>query len=107
MNFIKDIYLISASHDSTIILWDFLNKSVIYTLNYHTRSVECLALSQDAKYLVSGSRDRQIIIWKMELKAITTDLGNALYRKVVFSKNIYLFVTENVDNSLCVWDLEN
>jgi len=59
-------YLISASSDKTIKVWNLQKNKVEKTLTGHDWKVLTIALSKDGKYLVSGSNDGSLKLWEFE-----------------------------------------
>lgn len=55
--------LASASHDRSVVLWDFASKSMIKQLFGHTQSVYCVDFSNSGEHMASGSADNSVIIW--------------------------------------------
>jgi len=57
-------YLISASEDRSIKLYDFETKTLVHNLlRAHTDSVLALAVTPNSKYLLSASADKNIKIF--------------------------------------------
>ncbi len=52
----------SASHDSTIRLWDSSGKALL-ALRGHEKDVRGLAFSPDGKTLATGGIDRNVTLW--------------------------------------------
>ena len=70
-DFVKSIllvgkFLFSGSADAHIRQWDTTTGECVRDLKAHTRSVECLAISEDGKKLFSASSDRTIRQWDVE-----------------------------------------
>ncbi|XP_076459006.1 uncharacterized protein LOC143292527 isoform X2 [Babylonia areolata] len=59
-------YLVSASTDGTLKLWDMETERHIDTLSGHTDEVWCCAISPDSEIIVSGSRDKTIRLWRLK-----------------------------------------
>jgi WD40 repeat protein len=59
-------YLFSGSADSHIRQWDIQTGECVRDLKAHSRSVECLAVSEDGRSLFSASSDRSIRKWNIE-----------------------------------------
>jgi WD40 repeat protein len=57
---------VTASGDTTLILWDKSGDQKSPPLTGHKREVETVAFSRDGKWLASGSRDRLVILWDVE-----------------------------------------
>ena len=61
-------YIISASEDKTIKIWNLLNRKILHSFeNAHKKSVISLALIYDTSnnYIISGSKDTTIKIWNI------------------------------------------
>lgn len=56
-------YLVTASKDWTIIVWDVVEEVVVRRFNGHKAAVTSIDLSQDEAYLVSGSLDETVRVW--------------------------------------------
>ena len=52
-------YIISASSDKTIRIWNLLNERQEKVLRGHFSSVKTVAVTRGNKYIVSGSPDKQ------------------------------------------------
>ncbi|XP_033728353.1 uncharacterized protein LOC117317613 [Pecten maximus] len=59
-------FLVSASADKTLKIWDMDREQLTRTLTGHTDEVWCTAISQDGEIVVSGSRDGSIRLWRLE-----------------------------------------
>ncbi|MFH0241796.1 AAA family ATPase [Streptomyces sp. HK10] len=58
--------LATASHDQTVIVWDWEAGSAALTLTGHTDFVEGVAWSPDGRSLATGSGDHTVRIWDSE-----------------------------------------
>ncbi|HKQ79853.1 MAG TPA: protein kinase, partial [Blastocatellia bacterium] len=54
--------LASGGRDNQVIVWDFVTRERLMTLNEHADDVGALAFSPDGKWLVTGGGDR-LIVW--------------------------------------------
>ncbi|XP_069108101.1 uncharacterized protein [Argopecten irradians] len=59
-------FLVSASADRTLKIWDMDREQLTRTLTGHDDEVWCTAISQDGEIVVSGSRDGSIRLWRLE-----------------------------------------
>lgn len=57
-------YLISASRDNTIRLWDIQHNQCANALSGHTEGVLCLALGGGGRPLLSGGGDQVVKVWE-------------------------------------------
>lgn len=56
-------FVVSASQDMTLRLWDLVTRSCIWTTRGHEDVVLAVAVSSDGRMIVSGSQDMTIRIW--------------------------------------------
>lgn len=98
-------YIISASIESAITVWNFFKRIEACKLLGHTTGVTDLIVFQD-KFLVSGGFDKHIIIWDllyMEMKfKILAHTG--YINEIKISDNGLIFSCSQ-DGSIKVWDL--
>ena len=58
-------WIVTASFDNTLRLWDAKTGKSVRTMKGHTRIVLSAALSQDSKLVASGSDDNLIKLWRL------------------------------------------
>ena len=58
-------WLISAGHDFSIRLWDFVSHREVRVIGRHSREVNALVACPDNSCVVSGSNDRTIKMWEL------------------------------------------
>ena len=58
-------YLVSASEDTKIKVWDFQKWKEIYVLSGNSCSIHCVTISPDGVFIVSGSSRRIITVWNL------------------------------------------
>ena len=66
--------LASGSKDKTIKLWNIETKTIIATLEGHSREVTSVAFDQTGTILASGSKDKTIKLWNIETKTVIANL---------------------------------
>lgn len=59
-------WIISASEDKTLKIWDLKNGTLARTLLGHEDSVTSIAVTPDGKVGISASEDSNIIVWDLE-----------------------------------------
>lgn len=67
-------YIVSASFDNSIKLWDGRNGAFISTFRGHVASVYQVAWSSDCRLLVSCSKDTTLKVWDIKTKKLAVDL---------------------------------
>ncbi|KAG6862043.1 protein with putative role during mitosis [Termitomyces sp. Mi166 len=76
-----DQYIVSASRDRTIRVFDIASTHLVRTISGHAEWVRCVVPSDDGKWLASGSKDHSVRIWdaqtgesKLELRDHVNDV---------------------------------
>ncbi|NUM35925.1 MAG: protein kinase [Candidatus Brocadiae bacterium] len=59
-------YLITASIDKTLRIWDLGSLSCRKILRGHTDKINYLATTSDGRYVISASEDRKVGLWEIE-----------------------------------------
>lgn len=71
-------YIVSASFDNSIKLWDGLTGAFVSTFRGHVGPVYQVCWSSDNRLLVSGSKDTTLKIWDVRTKKLSVDLPGHL-----------------------------
>jgi len=98
-------FLISASWDKTLRVWDVKNGKEILCLRGHKSYIFLFCISPDGRLIASNSDKLEIIIWDL----IT---GKELFREEgswveTFSPDNRLLLTNTRDGSLILWDVKD
>ena len=56
-------YLVSASDDKTVRVWDYQTKQCIQVLQGHTNNVACASFHPSLPIILSGSEDGTVRLW--------------------------------------------
>lgn len=67
-------YVVSASFDNSVKLWDGLNGKFLGTFRGHVAAVYQTAWSADCRLLVSCSKDTTLKVWDVKSQKLLTDL---------------------------------
>ena len=78
-------FIVSASRDSFIRVWDFKKRKLVAILQGHTDSVKCINITSDNKSLISSSLDKTIRIWNLETKKEDAKLVGMMSSCIVLS----------------------
>jgi WD40 repeat protein len=101
-------YVISASCDNTLKVWNWQTGEQLRTLTGHSGSVNAVVITSDNKYAISASWDETLKVWDWQtgeqLRTLTghSDSVNAV---AITSDNKYA-ISASRDNTLKVWDLQ-
>jgi WD40 repeat protein len=69
------VWIVSASDDKTLKLWDAASGAERATLSGHTSGVTGCAVSPDGSWIVSASRDQTLKVWDAASGAERTTLS--------------------------------
>jgi tetratricopeptide (TPR) repeat protein len=99
-------FLLSASIDNTIGVWDTASWTLKNTLRGHTDPVYALAVSPDSQMVVTASLDGSGILWGLKSGRITRLTGHT--REVIsaaFSPDGKLIATGSMDKKIILYDI--
>ena len=100
-------YLLSASRDKTIKLWDAIGGICIFTFTGHDNWVRSLCEHPNGKYIVSCSDDKSIRLWDLKNGLCQKKLLNSHEKFVVtiaMSPKCKLLASGSNDLTIKVWD---
>ena len=102
-------YILSASLDSTIRLWDLRTKREIRRLIGHKDGVRCATYSSDGKLALSGGLDKTMRLWDIDTgKEIRKFIGHTdAVLWVDFSPNGKQALSGGADKSVRLWDVSS
>ena len=97
----------STGAEGSVILWDWAEEGVAFTLGGHTAAVLCLAFDATTSRLASGGGDNSVKIWDLETRQATFTLTGheSEVEAVAFSPNGRRLVSASRDGNLKLWDL--
>jgi coatomer subunit beta' len=73
-------YMVTASDDKTVKVWDYLSKSCVQTLQSHTNNVLFVAFHPRLPLIISGGEDGTVKLWNSGTYRLENTLGYALER---------------------------
>ena len=99
-------YLVSASYDKSIRVWDLSSKRCVHILEGHTGNVCSARFSPDGKYIISASDDESVRIWNTKNgKCIEELYGHTdCVSSAAFSSDGKCIVSISRDSTIRVWD---
>ena len=100
-------FIISASWDKTLKVWDLETGKELRTLSGHSEFVHGVAVSPDGQFIISASWDKTLKVWDLETgKELRTLSGHSefVYSVTVSPDNQFIISTSG-DKTLKVWEL--
>lgn len=99
-------FLVSASADHSLRIWDTETGALMHVLEGHTGKVNCVSYYKDGSRIVSGSDDKTVRIWESKTgKCIAVfEEHTANVRSVAFSPDGNKIVSGGDDRKVFVWD---
>ncbi|KFB46917.1 AGAP004827-PA-like protein [Anopheles sinensis] len=106
---VQSQYLITASEDTSVIVWDMKTLTMKLRLREHIAPALCATLALENKYVISGSDDSSIIIALLDSGKLVTKIDH--HRGPVTSLHVSypseVLVSSSHDATVCLWSLEN
>jgi len=98
-------FIVSASDDKTLRVWDAATGQSLRTMEGHTEKVSDCAFSPDGQFIVSSSYDKTLRVWEVTTGQIIRTLeGDTEYiNKCVFSPDGSLIASTH-GNTVQVWN---
>jgi WD40 repeat protein len=100
-------YVVSASWDRTLKVWELATGKELRTLSGHINIVSGVTVSPDGQYVVSASNDNTLKVWELatgnELYTLSGHIASV--NGVTVSPDGQYVVSASNDNTLKVWEL--
>jgi WD40 repeat protein len=102
----NDNFIVIASFDNTVKVWDLETGRLIHSLEGHTNSITSIAIAIDDSYIVTGSRDATAKLWDTKTgKCLCTFSGHKnVVTSVAINSSQRQIVTGSLDGTAKVWD---
>ena len=102
-------YVLSASEDNTIKLWELASGKCLRTFVGHAGSVESVSLAPGGRLALSGSRDRTLKLWNVVEGTcdVTLEGHRAAVRASELSRDNRRAFSGSDDGVVMVWDIES
>jgi WD40 repeat protein len=99
-------FVVSASSDKTLKVWDAATGKERVTLTGHTDTVLACAISPDCSFIVSASDDKTLKIWDAATgkERVTLTGHTGTVRTCAISPDCSFVVSASSDKTLKVWD---
>ena len=104
---VKKEYLLSASRDKTIKLWDVVGSVCLFTFTGHDNWVRSLCEHPNGKYIVSCSDDKSIRFWDLKTGLCQKKLINSHEKFVVaisMSPKCKMLASGSNDLTIKIWE---
>jgi WD40 repeat protein len=100
-------YVVSASWDATLKMWDLNSGQLVYTLQGHTDEVSAVAVSADGQLAASASHDMTVKVWDLTTGALLRTLWGHedVVTGVAVSPDGQWVISASNDASLRIWEL--
>ncbi|NMF65537.1 beta-propeller domain-containing protein [Brasilonema octagenarum] len=101
-------YVISASSDKTLKVWDLQSGKEKFTLNGHSYSVNAVTVSTDSKYVISGSFDGTLKVWYLQFgeEKFTFKNHDNSVNAVTVTRDGKNVISGSLDGTLKLWNLD-
>jgi WD40 repeat protein len=101
----NDTFVVSASDDKKIKLWDSQKAKFIKTLKGHTGNVNCLSFAENSNLLFSGASDNTVRLWDTKNKRCLKTLQSHTEGVTSLQCRGSRLVSASLDKLIKVWDI--
>jgi WD40 repeat protein len=100
--------LVSGGKDSTIVIWDYHNKTLLKSLAYQKGIVTSVKISPDGNYMASGGTDRKVYLFNLKTNEVVREFADHAddITCVEFSRDGRILATASGDKTINIYDLE-
>jgi len=103
-------YILTASVDALIKLWDVSTGKLIRTYTGHGNEVFQAHVHPDGNRIISSSLDHQIKVWNLQTGSLIQTLSPDHYRgvhSITISKDGKYLLSQSIDCTFRIWSLED
>jgi len=101
------LLLVSGGRDSTIVIWDFINKKKLKTLAFHGSIITSVKISPSSKYLASGGIDK-LFIYDIEQERVIQALDCCdVITSVAFSPDEKIVASACADKTIYIYETKS
>lgn len=101
--------LVSGGKDSTIVIWDFINRKILKSLTYQKGIITSVKISPDQRYLASGGTDNLVYLYDLGKNEIVNKFEDHTddITSVKFSPDGTILATASADHKINIYELKN
>ncbi|KAL6301062.1 WD40-repeat-containing domain protein [Sparassis latifolia] len=99
-------WLMSASHDNTVRIWDTTSGSAVHCMEFPTE-LEFASISPDGRFIAVDGRLGKVEIWSLEKRTVIKRFKahRSTVNDAVFTLHGEAVLTGSIDTDLKVWDM--
>lgn len=100
-------YIITASFDKDIRVWEMLTGECIRILKGHSRAVKSVCISSNNQYVISSLNDKTIQVWDFKsgmCKMVIEGHINQIQSVTIYHDNRFI-ISGSKDMTVRVWDI--
>ena len=101
--------LVSGGRDGLVVLWHFIDKRIIRSLDFSQGRITSLKISPSGKYLLAGSTDHKAYLYDISGNKLIREFADhsEVITSVAFSPDEKYFASSSVDKTIRLYDLES
>jgi len=100
--------LVSGGKDSTLIIWDFINKKILKSLTWQKGIITSVQISPNGKFLISGGTDNKVYLYDIKKNSVIGEFTKHTNNitSVAFTPDGKYFASSSGDKSINIYDTE-
>lgn len=104
-------YIVTASTDRFIRMWDNLNGECVRMLSGHKDEITVLAFENSGRFLASSGADKRILVWDIASAHLIADLHGGHTDTILTlafnsGPEATLLASGGHDHKVCLWDVQ-